>query len=115
MLSAAELSAMRAAQAETFVETCQIERVSRVSDGKGGTNESWAVIATEPCRFAISNKVQRASDGVLRSVTESIITLRWDADVTIADRLVYNGKTHSITGFSDHTWITAKRCVVQEI
>jgi hypothetical protein len=116
MLDDATLSTMRAAQAATFAETCDVKRLVRAPDGMGGSLEAWSVhMASEPCRFAPAGQLQRGSDGVVRSVTETIITMRWDADVKLSDRIVYNAAEYSITGFKDHTWNTAKRCVVQAI
>ena len=116
MLSDHQLAYMRDAQNKTLVETCDILRLTRTPDGKGGSTEQWATyLASQPCRFAPVAQTQRNSDGVLRTVTETILTLAWNADVTIKDRVVYEGATYTITGEKPHTWITAKRLAVQKI
>lgn len=115
MLSDAQKAVIRAAQQKTFVDTCVIERSSKIPDMKGGSVEVWTPIFTIPCRFAPVTQTQRGSDGVLRLVSETIITVDLDTDVTVKDRIRYNGKTYSITGFKDHSFSTAKRCAVQQI
>jgi len=116
MLSDAQLAHMRAEQAKTLVDTCDILRLTRAPDGKGGSTEQWAAhLTSQPCRFAPVTQTQRNADGVLRSVTETILTLAWDADATVKDRVIYGGATYTITGEKPHTWITAKRLAVQKI
>lgn len=116
MLSDTQLAYMRAAQNETLVDTCDILRLTRSPDGKGGSIEQWAThLMSQPCRFAPVAQTQRNADGVLRTVTETILTLAWDVDVTDKDRVIYGGATYAITGEKPHTWITAKRLAVQKI
>lgn len=53
MLSATDLTALKAAQAEALPSTCSISRKTSVSDGMGGYTETWATLtASVACRLA---------------------------------------------------------------
>ena len=53
MLTERELAAMQCDADGTLVDVCDIERVTKVSDGQGGRTTTWAVVhANVPCSVA---------------------------------------------------------------
>ena len=74
----------------------QIQRVARVSDGAGGTTDTWAVIATTWARVAPKSGSEGVAAMQSREATVYDVTMRASVDVTAADRLVRAGLTLKI-------------------
>ncbi len=99
-LSATQLADMRATVAATFVESCDIQRVSApVSDGRGGRTGAPATVVTVACRIGPA-----ASGGEipvierLQSSNGFMITMPAATDVRMGDRIVSSGRTFEVTG-----------------
>lgn len=117
MLTATQLAAMRATAQAALPQTCTIQRKTVVSDGGGGTSETWADHATDvPCRIAPvgGGETGTAGDRVADESTH-IITLPAQADVTEADRLEIDGQTFEATlARTRGTWEITRRVEARE-
>lgn len=100
MLSAADLAAMRATLTECLPDIAEVQRLTRVSDGMGGFTETWATVATVPCRLAPSGNTP-VEQVVAERVTDRVlwtITLPAQTDVTATDRVVVGARTFEVVG-----------------
>lgn len=112
MLLPIELNLMRQAVEASLVDTVRLYRDTPVDDGSGGFTESWVQVGEE-----FNGRLQTASkdpfetieaDGAA-AVTVWQLTLKYDQDVKVADRLQINGNFYEITGVLDgQTEITEK-------
>lgn len=119
LLTAAEITAMRAVQAEALPETGVISRLVRTSDGMGGFTEAWTASGTADCRLAPSGGRESAVAGKLSSVGTWTLTFANGVDVRDADRVVIGAQTFAVettaAGSVDGTWQTAMRVVATEV
>ena len=99
MLTDTQLAAMRATAGQALPDTCTIQRKTSVSDGGGGTTETWGDHATGvACRVAPVGGGETGTAGDrIRDETTHVITVPAGTDVTEADRLVVGGQTYEAT------------------
>lgn len=96
MLTARELSQLRADVLETLVATCTILRPTASVDSAGIASESWGTAGTAVlCR--IDPERQRDPAGMVAGReamrTYFVGTFEWDADIAEGDRVVVAGDT----------------------
>jgi head-tail adaptor len=125
MLSDVTLASLRTIQTAAMPDLCEIQRRTPGSrNAYGERTETWATVATVPCRMALasaqgSGLEQVLSIGVLTGVTRYHLTVRWDEDVRGEDRIVYpagSGKTYEVAAeVDDVTWQTAKRVTLTRL
>lgn len=97
MLSARDLTAMRAECALVLDQTATIQRNTPVSDGRGGFTESWGTAGTVACHV-LPRQGQTTLEGDRPvSVTLWEILLPVGTNVTARDRLVIGGETYEIS------------------
>jgi len=118
MISAEDLTALRAAQAGLWPDTCTVHRVATEADDIGGVTSEWT--ATEhvySCRLSIRGVPDEFIRlAATRGKIPWMVTLPVTANVTRADRLVTDTQTLEILGFaSGGAWETAKRAVCVEV
>lgn len=117
MLSASQLAGMRATTERALPETCVIERKTTVSDGGGGTTDTWGDHATSvPCRIApvAGGETGMAGDRILDETTH-VVTLPSGQDITEADRIVLDSRTYEVTQVRDRgAWELSRRVEVKE-
>lgn len=75
-----------------------ISRVTRVSDGAGGTTETWGTHLTGVrCRVDLpSSGAEEQVAGQIQSVATVIVTVPHGTDVTARDRLTVDGRTFEV-------------------
>lgn len=97
MISAGELTAMRATVDATLPDRCAILRLTQVPDGAGGWVDTFADVATVRCRVRPAGQItpieQVAADRLQGRVPFSVTLSYADedgdrTDVTAADRVV---------------------------
>ncbi len=101
MLSAAELAGMRAAQEAALPDTCHIRVRTKISDGQGGSTETWSTVVTA-CRIRpMSNEqVQRFADRLV-GVSGWVITLPYGTAVALGDQVRLDGVDYEVVGTND--------------
>lgn len=118
MLSASDLTAMQAQQAQAQPETCVVSRRTLASDGAGGQTETWAAVATTTARLTHAGQFSRGEQllaerlGVRYAV---IVTLSVDMDVRVTDRLILGDRTLEVMGAPMGSWATARRVMAEEL
>ena len=122
MISASTLASLRATQAAAMPDSCEIQRRTiGARNAYGERTETWATVATVPCRMAVagaqgSGLEQVLAVGVLTGVTRYQLTVPHDTDIRGEDRVLYNGKTYEVAAeVDDVTWQTAKRVTLTRL
>lgn len=117
MLSAAELAGMRATADRALPDTCTIQRKTAVSDGGGGTTETWADHATGiACRIAPASGGETGTAGDrVEDETTHVVTLPALTDITEADRLQVDGQVYEVTAVRKRgAWELTRRVEAKE-
>lgn len=117
MLSAAELAAMRSTADAALADTCTIQRKTSVSDGGGGTTDTWPDHATGiACRIAPAGGGETGTAGDrVNDETTHIVTLPALTDITEADRLTIDGQTYEATAVRKRgAWEITRRVECRE-
>ena len=116
MLTSDELAQVRATQGLTMLNQGTIYRLSRTSDGMGGTSEVWTSVLTIPCRVSAGS----ASDssvlaGQLRERAPWRVTVPALTDIRVTDRIQVDGRTLEVVGIdAPSTYETARVCICAE-
>ncbi|MFN3652355.1 MAG: head-tail adaptor protein [Armatimonadota bacterium] len=100
MVSADELTALRATVAQSFTDTAVLLRRTAAADGQGGATGAWAEIATISGRLTprhLRPPRERSEAGGLLAVTHWRWLCAHDADVTPEDRLRIGGLEYEVT------------------
>lgn len=121
MLTAAEITWMRATEALTLPDTCAVHRKSSVSDGRGGQTESYAVVSgmsTLACRLSAGGN--QADESItaeqMRNRSYWIITFTQGVDVRDTDRIVIGSRTFEVMKALAHgAWEMARRVQCVEV
>ena len=116
MLSAGELAAMRATQAEALPGTAVISRNTPTSDGMGGWTDAWAAVGTVDCRVSPSGS--GAESLIAERITDADawnITLPYNTDVTAKDRIAIGARRFEVVTVLPKSWETARRVVATEV
>ena len=114
MLSASDLTAMRAAQALALPDTATRTRKTYVSDGMGGQTPSEST-TSYACRLAPTSGREVEVAARVTSAVTFTVTLPYDADVVASDELTVNGRTFNVVAvLQGGTWATALRVLAVE-
>jgi hypothetical protein len=116
MLTDAQLTAMRAVQAEAMTQTATITRLAQSSDDMGGYTEESST-STAACRIAPTLNMPDATiyAGRLQEGLPWRVYLPAGTDVREGDRLTVGSKTLEVLGIlAPHTYETATCCVCAE-
>jgi len=109
---------MRATLVESLPETAQVQRATRVPDGAGGFTETWATVATVPCRLAPSGN-EPTERVVAERVTDRklwTLTLPAQTALTAKDRVVVGARTFEVVGvLSPRSYELCTRLVAVEV
>lgn len=119
---------MRRVQEDNLFDTCLVERPTRTNTGYGGWTNTYTTVATYACRFWISSGPSGTSTETHywgeqeTDNTVGFITLPWDADVELKDRLTWTDaetgeeRIFFVTGFQKQdTFVTATRVRVESL
>lgn len=73
-----------------------LQRISRAEDGQGGFTETWDDIATLWASIEPLKGYERMQAMQLKTPTTHRVRLRYRADVTTKDRLIYDGRAFDV-------------------
>ena len=114
MLSASDLTTMRAAQALALPDTATRTRKTYVSDGMGGQTASETT-TSYACRIAPTSGRELEIAARLTSAVTFTVTLPYDVDVTADDELTVDGRTFKVVAvLAGGAWQTALRVLAVE-
>ncbi len=111
MLTDTELAQMREAIEDILAETCTIYTCSMIGDGQGGKSEQWSAGTATVCRLALmsAEDATRYADK-LGAQSGWVITLPYDTDVSVYDKIVVDDVEYRVIGTNEHeSWIMAMR------
>lgn len=123
-----DLDFMRRVQEDNLLDECTVQRPAQVNTGFGGWTTTWTDIDTYACRFWISSGPSGTSQETHywgdkeTDNTVGFMTLPWNADVQLKDRIVWTDsetnitRTLYITGIqAKDTFVTATRVRVESL
>ena len=92
------LDAARRAIEATLVSTAQVWRKTQVPDTSGGFTDTYAVVATEPCRFYPTQitPVERETAALVQTVAFWRFVFPYTADIRSTDRLTVGTRTFEV-------------------
>jgi hypothetical protein len=115
MLTATELTAMRAVQTAALPDTCTRSRATMAQTAGGGFAVSSTATITLACRVSsrgVPDEYLRQA--VATGRTPVMITVPQGSDVVRTDTLAVSGVTYKVLGFASvGAWETAMRCVCE--
>ena len=117
MLSAADMTAMKATLDASLPDTVTVYRVTRTSDGAGGFSDAWTAAGSAvACRIspagtgrelAIAHRLEAAAPWVL--------TLPAVTDVTTKDQLRTSSRTFEVVAvLAARSWEISRRVICEE-
>lgn len=128
LISARDLAFMRRVQEDNLFDDVLVERGTRSATGFGGWTTTWAKVATYKGRFWISSGPSGTSQETHywgdkeTDNTVGFVTLKWDADVRLKDRVTWTDtetgvvRQFFITGIQTRdTFVTATRVRVESL
>lgn len=128
LIRPSDLAFMRQVQKDNLLDTCVVQRPARSNTGYGGWTTTWTDVDTYACRFWISSGPSGTSQETHywgdkeTDNTVGFMTLPWDADVQLNDRIIWADseldveRTFYITGIqTKDTFVTATRIRVESL
>lgn len=113
------LTALRAIQNRYLTEAATIARYTETSTSDGVVQDWTPIASGVPCRVSRPGgaAAERAGEGaVLRAVSDWVIWLPFDTDVTERDRITVtatdrvDGRTFEVESVAEKTYETARAC-----
>lgn len=100
-LTTGELALLRQDSTQSLPQTLTVLRLTSLSDARGGMGQVYEVAHTNmPCRAAPGStrtEAERELADRLGIISPWMVTVPWDADVLMDDRLVVEGMTLEVT------------------
>lgn len=123
MLTAAELTSMRATAATALPETGTVQRATRTADGMGGFSEVRATVATVACRVApMGNQPQEETiaarlQGLVlwRVIVPRGTDVRNDDQIAVSWAAPAGTRTFEVVGTLKHSWESVLVCICTEV
>ncbi len=119
MLSATQITSMRATEALALPDTATISRVARASDGAGGWTETWSTVASGvACRLmSTQGLAEGPAAGTQQAAADWALTLPLGTDLRAADRVVVASRTFEVYNLlsAGVEWRMAIRAIVREV
>ena len=116
MLTAGELSQMRATIETTLPGTAIIQRATLTPDGQGNSEEAWASAGTVTCRWSPLSDAEVDQGDRVAALKVRVVTIPAGTDVTQRDRLSIGGTVHQITGIrAPRDWELSRRIECVEV
>ncbi len=110
-LPPSELAAQRTAAAQTFPESCIVQRLAEVSDGQGGFTQAWTAVGTVDARMVAKSGNTRAVGGKDSVVGAYTLTVPVGTDIQETDRVVIGAVPYRVLFVDDlKAWQIAVRC-----
>jgi len=107
---------MRETVDDSLSDSATIQRHTLVSDGAGGTTETWASLAVVPCRITHAGGGESGSpaDRIAEETTH-VVTLAAQTDIEESDRIAVGGITYEVTLVRKRgSWELSRRVEVKE-
>lgn len=86
--------------AESYLETpCEVKRLTRTTDGQGGSTESYATYAYTLCHAGSSSgygEMETVVSDRLHGRTAYTVRLPFTTDVRMGDQLIIDGRTFDV-------------------
>lgn len=73
-----------------------LERATITADAYGATQEKWTCIATVAAQLVQSTAREFIRDFGASGETTCVFRIRYDAELTLADRVTYAGKSYDV-------------------
>lgn len=117
MLTALELSEMRAAINNLFPDTCNILSVTESADGQGGITETWGTASTSSCRLDVVTGREQTAGGALQPYIKTMLSLPYNATITEAYRVEHGGITYAVIAppNNDQSWKAVTRVELERV
>lgn len=120
LLTAGERARARAVAEEALVDRCQVARFAQIADGQGGYEpEEYRVIAQDvPCRLSSTDRESSEAGAAGRAggrVVRLTLTVPWDQDVIVGDRIVWEESWYEVIGIVVGSFRTARRVMVAAV
>lgn len=120
LISAADLSYMRATINETLPDTCNILSESIPHDGQGGVTSTWGTASgTVICRL---DDLVRASNtaepvaGALRAAHQYQLSLPYGSTISAGNRVEIGGASYTVVSVNaNQSWMAVTRAVIELI
>lgn len=114
-----ELEFMRETVNDLFPDFCNLLSPTRVSDGAGGSTQSWGTVTRNvPCRVdtLFGTEHQRVGDGSARAFESLELCVPYDTALTSAMRVEHSGTTYNVIHIStDQSWPVEKSALLERI
>jgi len=103
--------------AVTLIDTASVWRKTQVSDSAGGFVDTYAVVATEPCRFYTYpiTPIEKEETTQVQAVVFWRFIFRHTADVVPTDRLTVGSRTFEVVNATIGSIETVLDVLCQEI
>jgi SPP1 family predicted phage head-tail adaptor len=79
----------------------QIQRLLKTPDGSGGWTKTWIPLGSTWAYIRATGASEQFSQDRLNGVVRYKATIRYKADLTVADRVVFEGKNYQIRAVVD--------------
>ena len=110
LLSAAQLTSMRATADLALPDSAVLSRATLASDGMGGYTETWATVE---CRLGPPGnaRLDQWQEKIMNRAV-FILSVPDDTDIQSQDRASVAGATYEVLGLLDGSWEITSRAVV---
>lgn len=116
MLTANQLSIMRAAQARALPEACTIWRAAITTDDTAGVVETWASVETTTCRVGKTGKPSELAIAERRGIAEPYtVTLPHSSTAAAGDQVRALSRVFHVADVLRGSWDTAARAICEEV
>lgn len=113
----AEIAAQQTEVLNTFNDSVVISRLTEVSDGQGGIDESWSSVGTADCRFVVNTGSKSQVGAQMLRSGDYTLTVPFDTDIQEDDKatLESSGYVFRVLFVDDvRVWRTAIRVQVSD-
>lgn len=117
MLSAADMTAMKATLDASLPDTATVYRVTRTSDGAGGSTDAWAAVGSAvACRISpVTRGAELTIANRLEAVAPWVLTLPAATDVITKDQLRTSLRTFEVIAvLAARSWEISRRVICEE-
>ncbi len=117
LLSTTDIAELTALDEAAMTATATIRRYISVSDGSGGTTDTYSNVGTYPCRINVLRlqPTDRTIAGEILNVSNFSIHLPLGTDVRNKDQILVGSRTFEVDKALNHTWQTSLRVTVAEL
>ena len=117
MLTANELTYMRAEAEQAMPDSVHIQRQSRVADGQGGFTIDWnSVYQNIPARLTSKGGSESTALDREDVRVDFVLTVAYDQSIETSDRVVHSSGTYEVQAVDDgKSWAVATRCQMRRL